>query len=548
MLLLLSSTLFSACSRHNASFVIEECTDQDGTVLNVPVMITMDGVTKNWKPGEAISFPINVESNVKTVSVRARAGGRFVYASQPAFDITPGEDKVLNLRFFRTYTVTVNAVGRNGGPLTDVEVYANDQRIGMTDDKGYFVWNIEEATTRAGTKFDIKLWKGGETAETDPVIISQGVFEYSAGARLALEGEPVEIVTLPPDPPQNDPPPVTRNDPPSIAQNDPPPRNDTPPVVQDDPPPQNDPPPVTRNDPPPVVQDDPPPQNDPPPVTRNDPPPAQTIIPVGATKTLFVDTQPSGQTVVLVNANNPSQTQQVQTPQEIRLQPGYYTWQLASTDSYVPAVPPGTIDLFTRDEDRLVVALRSVNELSAVELGDQARLRGALQDAIDYYSRVPRSDVNAFKEAQKKIGEIYFREIQPRDYQQAIAAFQAILALDNSEYAAHNNLAAVYLEIDAYGQAEDHLDRVLALKHRIPASMRGEIEAEVRYRKGLIKYTLFERETNPDNKFERGLLAQSELQQFLTTIPSGNQSFNGKRQDAQDRINSIGRWIDQNRQ
>src|SRR5690606_15548724 len=221
-----------------------------------------------------------------------------------------------------------------------------------------------------------------------------------------------------------------------------------------------------------------------------------------------------------VNANDPSQTQRVQTPREVHLRPGYYTWQLASTDTYVPAVPPGTLDLFTRDSDRLVVRLRSVSELSAMELGDQARSRGALQEAIDLYSRVPRADVAAYKEAQKNIGEIYFREIQPRDYQRAVAAFQAILEVDHSEYAAHNNLAAVYLEIDAYDQAEEHLDRVLALKHRIPASSRSALEAEVRYRKGLIKYTLFERETNPDNKFERGLLAQSELQQFLASIPS----------------------------
>lgn len=467
------SVLVAACGpRHNAELVVTACTDQDGIPLDDAVMITVDGVSKSWKPGETVSFPFQVESDAKTVRVRARAQNDYPYASQPAFTLVPDERKTLKLRFLRPYSITVQAFGVGDMPLADVGVYADTERVGVTDERGQYTWTVSRAA-RAGEKIDVELRKGGEAATPGSVILRPNRFEYDVKGHLPLRGAPeATLATASESPP--DPAPSTTQGP---CQ---PPSNQT-------------------------------------------EPPAQTVATAPP-----VDSEPAADRRLPADASTAPPPDETTSEAASSPSPGPTTVPEASAASE-PEPPART------------------EPPSVLQRGHQARQRGNLREAVARYAEVPPANREAYKRAQQHIGEIYFRDMQPPDYRQAIGAFQAILDADNSEYAAHNNLAAVYLEIDALDEAEQHLNRVLALKHRIPLAQRQQVEREARYRLGLIQFARFEKERVRDNKYERGLLAQSALQRFVDAVPSGHAPFAAKRQDARTRITTIREWLEQNR-
>ena len=494
MIVLGLGVLVAACgSKHNAELVVADCTDQDGASLDDAVMITVDGTSKNWKPGETVHFPLQVESDAKTVRVRARAGGNYAYASQPAFTLVPGETKTIDLRFMRPYVITVQALGLSDTPLSDVEIYAENQHVGATDEQGLFTWSFTDAA-RAGDKIDLVLQKGGETATPAPIILRQSVFAYDAEGRLPLHGTPESMLATTEPLPQDE-----SATPPADSESAAPPVASSHPDVAPTPSPRQE---RVRT----VAE-------------RSPPPSGRETIPERETTS-----EPAGATV-----SEPTSAPEA-TPDPPPPAPE------------TPPEPPATSEPTPSPADAPGSAERTL-----LQRGDLARQRGALRDAIDYYEQVPLSNREAYKKAQHHIGEIYFREMQPRDFQGAIQAFQAVLEADHSEYAAHHNLAAVYLEVDALDEAEEHLNRVLALKHRIPLAQRQRVEREARYRLALIQFARFEGERIPDNKFEQGLLAQSALQRFIDAVPSDNASFAAKRRDAQQRITTIRQWIDQSR-
>lgn len=472
--------LVAACGqRHNAALVVTACTDQDGAPLDGAVTITVDGVSKNWEPGETVSFPFQVESDAKTVRVRARSQNDYAYASQPAFTLVPDERRTLELRFVRPYSITVQTFGVGDMPLADVGVYADAERVGETDEQGQLTWTVSHAI-RAGEKIDVELRKGGEATTPGSVILRPNRFEYDIEGRLPLRGAPEATLATASEPALEDP--------------------ATPGDAQDPPRPQ-----TTPTDPPAQTVSTTPPDDR----------PARPESTADRPQMADADTDPTA------DESAP------ETPSPTNSEPATVSDASAASASEAstePSAPP-----------------------SVLQRGHRARQQGNLREAIARYEEVPLANREAYKRAQQHIGEIYFRDMQPPDYQQAIAAFQAILDADNSEYAAHNNLAAVYLEIDALDAAEQHLNRVLALKHRIPVAQRQQIEREARYRLGLIQFARFDKERVRDNKYERGLLAQSALQRFVDAVPSGSAPFAAKRQDARARITTIREWLEQNR-
>jgi tetratricopeptide (TPR) repeat protein len=175
-----------------------------------------------------------------------------------------------------------------------------------------------------------------------------------------------------------------------------------------------------------------------------------------------------------------------------------------------------------------------------MQQADLAFEKGQYEEALLFYEQVPASNQQAYKHALGRIGEI---RLIRKNYEGAIGAYTEILQEDPSEYAAHHNLAAVYLATESYEQALDHLDQVLAKKHLIPRTKRMETEWEVRYIRATIYYTQFQKERDPITKREQGLLAMGVLRTFLDRVPEDDPAFSAKRQEIAIKLDDARQWV-----
>ena len=461
-LLLLSVVclLFSCSDRADSELVILACLDQDGSPLPPGVMVSVDGVSEIWS-GMPLRFPVKVDGAVRLVSVKVGAGDAYVYNSKSQYAVRPNTPTAVRLRFFRPYRVTVEAWDREEVKLVGAEVFANDHRIGITDERGRFTWTIDAPNTRVGmarpgTRLDIRLERNGDRAIATPVILAKEQFSYAAEAYLDQEratpyygfaANAEATADEPAAPPSPTQPAETTPLPSSTPTTDPPP-------------------PITE------VQPRPP--------------------------TFETAEQDPGDLPETLTA--PTPTSEVAEP--------------AST----PAAP------------------------TPLQLGDQAFASGRFDEAKRIYSTVPAGSPN-FKRARQKLGEIH---LETKNFEGAVAAFEAIIREDPSEYAAYNNLAAVYLATESYNEALANLDQVLARKHLIPINKRRNAELDVRYTRAAIHYAQFQNERDVITKKEQGLLTMSILQSFIDRVPAGDAAFDGKRREMQDKLDDIRQWVREN--
>lgn len=177
--------------------------------------------------------------------------------------------------------------------------------------------------------------------------------------------------------------------------------------------------------------------------------------------------------------------------------------------------------------------------LTLLQQGDRAFAAGRYNEAKRFYSSVPPGNAD-FKRARQKFGEI---QLETKNYEGAVAAFEEILREDPSEYAAYNNLAAVYLVTESYDEALNNLDQVLAHKHLIPQSKRRAAELDVRYTRASIHYVRFQNERDLITKKEQGMLAISVLQAFIDRVPLDDDVFLNKRREMEDKRDDIRQWL-----
>jgi len=189
LILLLSVCLLAAChGTYDTELLIEACLDQDGNRLPPGVMVTVNGVSAIWS-GEPLRFPLTVHNDVELVTVRAGAGGGYVFNSKSQYAVPPGRITKITLRFFRPYDVVIKAFGQAMAQLSGVDVYANGRRIGTTDENGRFLWRIDQPLTRAGpvrpgARFHIWLECNGQSVEAQPIVLQEAQYSYSVEAQL----------------------------------------------------------------------------------------------------------------------------------------------------------------------------------------------------------------------------------------------------------------------------------------------------------------------------------------------------------------------------
>ena len=188
LLLSLGGLLLSCGGAYDAELVILTCVDQDGNPLPPGINVSVDGVSEIWS-GAPLRFPIKVEGDVKLVTVKAGGGSSYIYNSKPQYAVRPEAPTRIKLRFFRSYTVTIEALDRKRTPISDVAVYANGVRVGTTDEQGRFIWPINNPDTQAGvarpgTRFAIHLERNGERVEAEAVVLSTARFAYSTEAQF----------------------------------------------------------------------------------------------------------------------------------------------------------------------------------------------------------------------------------------------------------------------------------------------------------------------------------------------------------------------------
>ncbi len=444
-LLLALALLPAACGdAHNAELVVVACQDQDGTPLPDPVTVTVNGVLGTWR-GQPLRFPLTVSREVELVTVKADAGGGYVYVSKRQFDVRPGAERAVTLRFFRPYRVTVEAVGRDSARLAGVAVYAGGQRLGETDDRGRLVWLVQDPArpaglVRPGTRFSFTLERDGKQAEAEPVVIEKARFVYATEARLDVAGPAAPAAEAEATVALHDDAPARRSS-----------RAAAPPRT----------------------------------------PPQRTLTPRRATLPSAPEAAPP---VTPAAAPQPSPAE---TPQQPTL----------------------------------------------MEQGQQALAAGSYAEAVALFNRVRPTDP-AYKQALNKIGEA---RLKARDYEGAVTAYREILKIDPTEYAPHNNLAAVYLASQNILEADHELDQVLAKKHLIPLGQRNAVEREARYHKAVIQYTLFQNERDLEKKKNLGYRSLQVLQRFVDLVPEDAAAFASRRREIAAKRKLIKEWLDENK-
>lgn len=182
--------LLAACNSapSTTELIVETCLDQDGNLLPPGVMVHVDGLSAIWN-GEPLRFPIDVKSDLKLVTVKAAAGASYAFNSKTQYALPPGKTTRVTLRFFKPYDVTVEAYDTYRRKLPGVDVYANGQRIGATDDDGRFRWYIDQplspvGSIRPGTRVHIWLECSGQSTEVEPLIFQPNQHTYTIQVQL----------------------------------------------------------------------------------------------------------------------------------------------------------------------------------------------------------------------------------------------------------------------------------------------------------------------------------------------------------------------------
>ncbi len=477
--------LFSCSDTVESELVIKACLDQNGKPLPPGVTVSVEGVSEIWS-GAALRFPVKVEGAVRLVRVKAGAGNSYVFNSKSQYAVQPGTPTEVTLRFFRPYRVTVEAPGQDGENLSGAEVFANGHHIGTTDERGRFTWTIDRPNTRAGiaragARFDIRLKHDDEQVVAAPVILAKEQFAYAAEVLTGQERiAPSYGFAAGAE--------IAARE--TVETPSPSPQAETPtprPSRETTPSPST----PETNPTAPITEAQPrPPNFEPANQDLNDPPPTLEPAPAVPSSTDPSPTDPSS-----------AEPSSAETP---------------------PAEPAPAVVIPT-----------------ALQQGDQAFATGRFEEAKRLYSSVP-PDNPYYKRARQKLGEI---NLETKNYEGAVAAFEDIIREDPSEYAAYNNLAAVYLATESYNEALANLDKVLAHKHLIPRSKRRHAELEVRYTRASIHYTQFQNERDVITKKEQGLLAMSVVQAFIDQVPPGDAAFDNKRREMVDKLDDIRQWV-----
>jgi tetratricopeptide (TPR) repeat protein len=181
-----------------------------------------------------------------------------------------------------------------------------------------------------------------------------------------------------------------------------------------------------------------------------------------------------------------------------------------------------------------------------IKEGDQAAEAGNYEAAIAAYGKIPNPGmagnsqaVREYIEAQYRSGVLYWKQLQLRNYEQAIQSFQNIIDIDPRAYYAFYNLAGVYYEIDDFVRCRNYCDQVIRLKQTIPVEDLIDTELQMRYLKAICQYQLYQRDPDVKRKRQMGLKCLSELRDFIGLMPADKSKFQEEQQDAKQKIKEI---------
>jgi hypothetical protein len=588
LLILCSSFLFVACS-DDAKLVITNCSDQDQTPISREVRITVNNDTKAWKSGERCEFKIPLEGqSFKEVQVRADAGPDYVYNSLEAMTVRKGKPNETELRFYRPYLIKINAYDANRQPVENVAVFADGVRIGTTTLDGY-AWLIEQSTL-PGTRIQFELNCNGAKSSADPIILEKGRFEYTTGGTVVCGSGRIQPIdkTETTKPEQYTITIQTFNAQGKALAGVALKESGTPIGVTDKngifnwivKAPRLQPGSTVKIE---LEKDGL--------VERTNPitiengkflyrtkgqldigaPPIETPLPsftitirtVGAQGQALagVKLTESGTEIGRTN-NNGSFTWKVKEP---RVRVGSTLNIGLSKDGKTGTAAPITLEsgIFsyeTRGQLEIGAPIKvepspqvtsgfSIPRTSpytpSPALVQCMRLAdgGNYDDAIACLEKFPNpgaageeAQVKDYVNAQHLTGYLYWEKL--REYPQAVQAFKNILAVNSREYSASYNLALVYYKTGSFVECRRACDMVIRLRHLIPVNKLDKIEGDVMFLKGLCLYRLYQDDTDQARKRQNGIMAISELEDFVARAQS-LAAFQSQRDEAQEMIAAI---------
>ena len=503
LLLLFSSFLFAACS-DDAKLVITNCSDQDYEPIGSEVRITVDNETKSWRSGERCEFTIPLDGKeTKEVTVRADAGPLYFYYSLET--ITVGKDKPekTDLRFFRPYLITINVGDANNQPLENVELFVEGKKIGATTVDGSYTWSIEQPLYLAGSTIQIELSRDGAKGSGDPVVLEKGKFDYITSGKLtgSIPIRPDERGRITPPPPRPSTPVYTIRIQAVGAKGQ----------------------------------------------SLADVNLAESGEKIGATKNngsfLWQAKEPRVSVGSTINFEL-SKDGKTGAADPVKIISGQFSYV---TRGQLDIEPPPSPKPRPPDPDPVPIPPipkpQPYNPSAALVQCNQLIDAGKYDDAITCLERIPNpgaagadSQVKDYVNAQHLTGYLYWEKLG--EYLQAVQAFQNIVNVNPREWSAHYNLALVYYKTNAFVECRRECDMVIKLRHLIPVDKLNKAEPDVMYLKGLCQYRLYQEEADKTRKLQNGVLAVSELEDFVARAQS-LPAFQQQLQEAQEMIDTL---------
>ncbi len=505
LLILCYTFLLTAC-QDSAKLTVTNCSDQDYEPISREVRITVDNETQSWRAGERCEFKIPLDGQAtRDVAVRADAGPLYFFKSLETITVGKGQPDQIELRFFRPYLITVNVFDANNQPLENVELSVEGRRIGVTTVGGSHAWSIEEPDYLAGANIRIELSRDGAKGFAEPVALEKGKFEYITSGKLAA------------------------NFPPDIEKVDPvPPR------------------PVVPKTPAYTIR-------------------IQAVGTQGQALAGVKLTDENGAAIGFTNKNGSfvwqakepkvsvGSTVNIQMSKDgktgaaepVTIASGQFSYVTrGQLDIEPPAKrPPTRIDPDPAPIPTPIPPPERYSPTPALAQCRQLVDAGKYEDAITCFERIPNpgaagtdSQVKDYVNAQHQVGYLYWEQLG--EYLQAVQAFQNIVNVDPREWTANYNLALVYYRTNAFAECRRACDKVAQLRHLIPVDKLNKVEPEVMFLKGLCQYRIYQDETERLRKQESGLLALSELEDFVARARS-LPAFQQQRQEAEEMINTL---------
>ena len=542
--LLIASTI-GACSPGGTEIVVSGITDQGGRPLTTQVRIFVDGIASQCDPAQPCTIEVpDVPEDGRNVTIEADAGPDYSQVTPRVHQLRAGQQYPLQLNMFRSYDVTVVVEDGSMNPVEGVEVWSEDQLLGITDEFGRYRWTITDKTIREGHLVDIEVASVGIARQSlePPLRIEAGQYTYERAFSTDTkqdEGLGQERERQPQEPSL-----ALRSSPSGVGVAVRAPSGESFRMVSNG---------SRRVEPGRykyTVEDVP---------TGWEASSLEGEITVGAsgthtirvglselagTKTLTVSIDPSGGELLL-KGNQSGKEYRVRESGTVRVVPDFYSWEVThAPPGYGIRTSQSLLDLVNVSEETLTISLPLAASVDAYAECTAMYDGERYADAARLCQAVPEpgagESFSNYSDAQYKLGLIRFAHEATRNLRSAVGHFENVLRYEPQSYNAHFYLGLAHLQAGNLSNAREHFRWIQMNLLLIPTRFRETRNLEALYYLSLCDYRLFEATVDTEQRKRRATDARLAMTNFLRQSEGVSASeIERLRQDAAKKIDFL---------